>query len=155
MKKSLNHLAPESKALNQEKSKAKFTATGRDWAAGVAAVGTSAFIVNTGKFAQWEELATRKFQFEKVTPDLTLQQHIDYQQVVGMCGYFFLIYVGLSIALCFPRYLIFDSPVPALFRRIGRSILRVAHWIKSEICSRASIRRRGEKAKDSTIPDAS
>lgn len=155
MKNSSNHLAPESKALNREKRKAGFTATGRDWAASVAAVGTSTLIVNTGKFAQWEELATRKFQFEKVASDWTLQQHIDYQQVVGMCGYFFLIYVGLSIALCFPRYLIFDSPLPALFRRIGRSMLRVVRWLKLELCTRLSICLKGEQAKDSTKPDAS
>lgn len=112
-------------------------------------------MVTTGKLSEWEELATRKFQFEKVTPNLTLQQHIDYQQVTGMCGYFFLIYVGLSIALCFPRYLIFDSPLTALFRRIGRSVLRVAHWLKSEICTRVRICLKGEKAKDSTKSDAS
>jgi len=155
MKKSSNHLAPESKALIREKRKAGFTATGRDWAAGVAAFGASAFIVSTGKLAQWEEQATREFQFEKVALDWTLQQHIDYQQMFGMCSYFFLIYVGLSIALCFPRYLIFDSPLPALFRRVGRSMLRVVRWLKSEICTRVPICRKGEKAKDSTKPDAS
>ncbi|MCR9236536.1 MAG: hypothetical protein NXI17_07675 [Alphaproteobacteria bacterium] len=75
--------------LIREKRKAGFAATGRDWAASVAAIGTSALMVTTGKLSEWEELATRKFQFEIVTPNLTLQQHIDYQQVTGMCGYFF------------------------------------------------------------------
>lgn len=155
MKKSSNHLAPESKALNLEKRKAGFTATGRDWAAGIAAVGASALIVNTGKFSKWEELATKKFQFEKVAPDWTLQQHIDYQQVIGMFSYFFLIYISLCVAFCVPRYLIFDSPLPALFGKIGRLIQRLVHWLTSELRTRASVCLKGKRAEDNIKPDAS
>ncbi|MGJ8690788.1 MAG: hypothetical protein ACSHXZ_14855 [Gammaproteobacteria bacterium] len=155
MKKSSNQLAPESKALIREKRKAEFTATGRDWAAGIAAVGASALIINTGKFSKWEELAARKFQIEKVAPDWTLQQHIDYQQVIGMFSYFFLTYISLCIVFCFPRYLIFDSPLPAFFGKIGRLIQRVVYWLTSELRTRVLVCLKGEKAKDGTNPDAS
>lgn len=155
MKNSSNLGSPESKALNREKRRAEFTATARDWAAGVAAVGTSALIVRTGKFAQWQELATRKFEVEKVIPEWTLQQHIDIQQVIGMCGYFFLIYIALNIAFCIPRYVIFDSPLPEWFGKIGRLMLRVVHRLKLELRTRASNLLKGEKTKDSTKPDVS
>ncbi len=115
--------------LKHQERKADFTATARDWSACFAAFVTSAVIVEFEKMAFWKEQAIQKFHVDRIVPDWSLQQHVDMQQMMGITGCFLLAYAASALSSCCLRYLIFDSFLPGLVRRISELMRRAGRWI--------------------------
>ncbi|OUS37245.1 hypothetical protein A9Q94_06490 [Rhodobacterales bacterium 56_14_T64] len=110
--------------LKHKERKADFTAAARDWSACFAAFVTSAVIVEFEKMAFWKEQAIQEFHVDRIVPEWSLQQHIDLQQIMGVTGCFLLAYGAAVLSSCCLRYLVFDSFLPGLVRRISELMRR-------------------------------
>ncbi|MEP1932169.1 MAG: hypothetical protein ABJO52_20875 [Nisaea sp.] len=129
MDNSVDILEQEQKKLNWEKCKSGFTATTRDYAAIGAMITTAIIILGTGKMSEWERQASQEFNCLDITSGRSLQEHIEVEQVVGILGYFILIYIASVLGFWIIRYVIFDSPLLKLLNLLYGAFLRLLHWL--------------------------
>ena len=120
-------------AIKREKQRTAFTATGRDCAAYVSALGTPLLVTKFDMMAKLEGKATREFNTEKINPEWSLQQHIGFQQITGLCVTFLLVYAAGALASLVLRYLIYDSPLWRWCRIAWQFTTRVAQWLWSKM----------------------
>ena len=97
--------------MSERFAKSKFAETGRDWAAVVGAFGTSHMVIKSGKLQEWTDEATQKFYTEEINPGWTLKQHIDFEQMMGLCMAFLIFYAAGVLASLLLGYLLYDSGV--------------------------------------------
>jgi len=111
------------RVIERDKRKRKFYESGRDWSAFGAAFCTSLLVTKFGKMQQWTDEATQTFNKGEINPDWTLKQHIDFEQMMGLCVTFLIFYVAGVLVSLLLGYLLYD---------LKSDLRRLKNWVRQK-----------------------